>query len=268
MPFRFGVVATARNRDAWLQLARRIEDLGYDSLLVPDNLDGVAPMLACASAAAVTTRITVGPYVLATPLRTPGLVAAEAASLALLAGDRVEVGLGAGRPDARSEADRLGLPFGTPAQRVARVEQTIAAVRDRFPGARITVAASGPRMLELAGRHADVVALGASPLADVTELARMAGIVLASAGPRADRVALNLNLSAVGDDIPEWIAQRMGLTIEALRASNAAGLVRGSPEEMAETLVRRRESTGISFICVGMAYAEQLAPVVSLLRGR
>ena len=50
-PFRFGLVATVRGRADWLALARRTEDLGFDSLLVPDNLDGVAPMLACAASA-------------------------------------------------------------------------------------------------------------------------------------------------------------------------------------------------------------------------
>ena len=123
-------------------------------------------------------------------------------------------------------------------------------------------------MLELAGRTADVVALGASPLADEAELARMAGIVTGSAGERADRVVLNLNLTAVGDEIPPWLAQRMGLTIDAMRAANAAGLLQGSPGEMAQTLQRRRDVTGISYICAGADHAERLAPVVELLRGQ
>jgi probable F420-dependent oxidoreductase len=267
-PFSFGLVGTARTGADWLALAHRVEDLGFDSLLVPDNLDGVAPMLACASAAAVTTRLTVGPYVLATPLHTPGLVAAEAASLDLLADGRVEIGLGAGRPDSEAEAARLGVPFGSPGDRLHRLEQTIAAVRDRLPHATVTLAASGPRMLALAGRTADVVALGASPLAEEAELARMAEVVREAAGPRAGQVVLNQNLAAVGDDLPPWLAQRMGLTIEALRSANAAGLLRGTPVEMAATLLRRRETTGISYVCAGADNADRLAPVVELLRGQ
>ena len=267
-PFRFGIVAMARSREEWTGLARRVEDLGFDSLLVPDNLDGVAPMLASIAAAAVTTSLTVGPYVLATPLRTPGLVAAEAAGLVMLAGGRAEIGLGAGRPDSRSEAERLGVEFGTPGERVARLEATIAAVRERVPQARLTVAASGPRMLRLAGRTADVVALGASPLADEAELGRMGAVVMEAAGERAGEVDLNLNLTAVGDDLPPWLAQRMGLTIGALQAAGAAGLLSGSPRQMAETLLRRRESTGISYVCAGADNAERLAPIVELLRGQ
>jgi probable F420-dependent oxidoreductase len=267
-PFRFGLVGTAQSRDQWVGLAGQVEELGFDSLLVPDNLDGVAAMLACTAAASVTTRLTVGPYVLATPLRTPGLVAAEAASLAMLAGGRVELGLGAGRPDSKEEAARLGIPFGSPGERVARLEATIDAVRERSPDARLTVAAHGPRMLELAGRCADVVALGATPFADEDELARMADVVRRGAGDRADDVALNINLSAVGDDIPAWLTQRMGVSVEALQAANAASLLRGTPEEMAETLLRRRERTGVSYICAGAFNAERLAPVVALLAGR
>ena len=267
-PFRFGLVATVRSRSDWFALARRTEDLGFDSLLVPDNLDGVAPMLACVAAASVTTSLTVGPYVLATPLRTPGLVAAEAAALHLLADGRVEIGLGAGRPDSESEADRLGVPFGRPGERVGVLETTIAAVRDRLPAAQVTVAASGPRMLALAGRTADVVALGAPPLTDEVALASMARVVRDAAGERADDVVLNLNLTAVGDDIPPWLTQRLGLTIESLRAAGAAGLLSGSPAQMAATLQRRRDATGISYVCAGADQAEKLAPVVALLRGQ
>jgi hypothetical protein len=123
-------------------------------------------------------------------------------------------------------------------------------------------------MLELAGREADVVALGASPLADDAELARMAAIVTGSAGERAERIVLNLNLTAVGDELPPWLAQRMGLTVAAMRSANAAGLLQGTPGQMAQTLQRRREVTGISYVCAGADHAERLAPVVELLRGQ
>jgi probable F420-dependent oxidoreductase len=268
MPFRFGLVAMPRPGTDWLEVARRVEGLGFDALLVPDNLDGTSAVVASAVAAAATERLAVGPYVLATPLRLPGLVAADAAALHQLSGGRVELGLGAGRPDSRTEAERLGLRFGSPAERVAHLERTIDAVRERTPDIRITVAASGPRMLALAGRTADVVALGASPFADEAELARMGRIVTDAAGERAGQVALNVNLSAVGDEIPPWLQERMGLTVEQLVAANAASHLRGTPAEMADTLCRRREVTSVSYVCAGVDNAEQLAPVVELLSGR
>jgi len=252
----------------WLALARRVEDLGFDSLLVPDNLDGTAPVPASAAAAAVTTRLTVGPYVIATPLRSPGLVAADAAALHQLCGGRVEVGLGAGRPDSADEAERLGVPFGSPAERIAHLEETITAVRERTPAATITVAASGPRMLALAGRTADVVALGASPFADEDEIASMARLVTTAAAEAGREVVLNTNLSAVGDDLPAWLRQRMGLTVEKLVAARAFSHLRGTPDEMAETLLHRRAVTDVSYVCAGVDNADRLAPVVQLLRGR
>lgn len=266
-PFRFGLVATARSGPEWLALAQRVEELGFHSLLVPDNLDGTAPLLACSAAAAVTDRLVVGPYVLATPWRDPGLVAAEVASLGLLAGGRVEAGLGAGRPDARAEAERLGIPFGSPVERLAHLERTIAAVRARVPDVQVTVAASGPRMLALAGRTADVVALGASPYADEQELARM-GRIVTQAAPDPSAVVLNQNLSVVGDSVPPWLEARMGVTLARLESAGSAGLLRGTVRQMADTLQRRREVTGVSYVCAGADSATLLAPVVELLQGR
>jgi len=265
-PFRFGLVAMPRDGAAWRAKAVRVESLGFDSLLVPDNLAGTAAMLACAAAAAATEQLRVGPYVLATPLRTPGLVAAEAAALQLLSGGRAEIGLGAGRPDSRAEAGSLGIRFGSPGERVARLERTVAAVRERVPEAPVTVAGSGPRVLALAGRTADVVALGASPYAGEAEYARMARTVAEAAEGRA--VVLNLNLTAVGDDIPPWLEQRMGVTVDKLVAAGSFGHLRGTPREMADTFERRRAATGISYICAGVDNADRLAPVVGLLRGR
>ncbi|GAB3434961.1 LLM class flavin-dependent oxidoreductase [Phycicoccus ginsengisoli] len=266
--FRIGLVALPRSGPAWTELARRVEDLGFDSLLVPDNLDATGAVVACAAAASVTRTLTVGPYVLATPLRTPGLVAADGASLHALAEGRVELGLGAGRPDSEREAVQLGLPFGSPGDRVRHLERTIAAVRERTPGLRVTVAAAGPRMLALAGRTADVVALGASPFATAAELAAMAATVLDAAAERAGDVTLNVNLVTVGEEVPPWLEQRMGVTLDRLRDAGAESYLSGSPQEMAQTLLRRRETTGVSYVCAGAEHADALAPVVALLRGR
>jgi hypothetical protein len=59
IPFRFGANALrAASRAEWFDNARRVEDLGYGVLAVPDHLaERLAPLPALVSAASVTTRL-------------------------------------------------------------------------------------------------------------------------------------------------------------------------------------------------------------------
>src|SRR5580698_6645238 len=105
--FRFGAVAGfGRSGQEWAANARHIEQLGFSTLLCPDGTGTFAPFQALSAAAAVTGTLRLGTYVLASPLRTPGDVAWESASLDVLSGGRFELGLGAGRPDAERDAAR------------------------------------------------------------------------------------------------------------------------------------------------------------------
>src|ERR1700761_5675740 len=102
--FRFGVVAgRAPTGAAWADLARRSEQLGYDVLLVPDTLHTYEPFAALAAAAAVTTTLRVGTYVLSAPNRAPGLTAWAAESLQAISDGRLELGVGGGRPGAERD---------------------------------------------------------------------------------------------------------------------------------------------------------------------
>src|ERR1700735_4032788 len=106
--FRFGAVAGfGRSGQEWAANACRIEQLGFSTLLCPDGTATFAPFQALSAAAAVTTTLRVGSYVLAAPLRTPGEVAWETVSLDVLSGGRFELGLGAGRPGSERDASRL-----------------------------------------------------------------------------------------------------------------------------------------------------------------
>src|SRR5437868_9040655 len=135
-PFRFGVVAAfARSADDWLARARRVEDLGYSTLVVPDGLRfSLAPWPALTAAATATRSLRVGPYVLDNDYRHPVLVAKDAASLDLLSGGRLEVGIGAGRPDAAADNRMLGLSFDSGSVRVARLAESIALLKRAFAG--------------------------------------------------------------------------------------------------------------------------------------
>jgi probable F420-dependent oxidoreductase len=277
--FRFGVIsAGAQDMAACIGAARRIETLGFDTLLVPDTLNTPAPLPLLAVAAAATTTLRVGTWVLCDAFRNPRVLARDVGCLDQLSGGRVEIGLGVGRPDAAAEARRLNVAFGSPGERIRRLGETIEIVRDELRRDRldhaggvgrvpILVAAGGPRLLEMAGRLADIVAFGWLP-ATTPEIARpMIDRVRDAAADRADDVELAAGLVAVGPEQHPWL-QRMGLDPAALAAAGAVTVVAGSAREMADELLRRRDSLGLSYFTVPIQSADAFAPVVELLAGQ
>ena len=259
-PFRFGVVAGApATGEAWLELARRVEDLGYDLLLLPDTRFTPSPFPALAAAAAVTTRLAVAPWVLAAPLRSPAAVVREAAALQLLSGGRFELGIGTGRPDAATDAAALGLPWGTGAERRRRMVETIEAVREAVtPIPLVTVAASGPLALRAAA-VADTVALALPPTAGLEEVRRAVDTVRDAGGDPA----FALQLAGVGGRLVPHL-ERQGLRAEDLR--DAAGMLDGDADAMADSLLALRDAAGISVVPVAVAQMNAFAPVVDRLR--
>ncbi|MFE7225476.1 TIGR03621 family F420-dependent LLM class oxidoreductase [Nocardioides sp. NPDC057577] len=289
-PFRFGVVAAqAPTGAAWSDLAHRVESAGYDTLVMPDNVSfGHAVFPALAAAAAVTTRLHVGTYVLANDFRHPVQVAKESATLSVLSGGRFELGLGAGRPDSARENAMLGLDFDPPGVRVDRLVESIGIIKRLLAGETVTVdgphhraaeatvlpygtepqqvpilvAGGGPRMLRIAGEHADIAALGIPFSAEEPEALAAVDHVRSADRPAPE---LNMNLMAVGETVPRYLAGR--LDPAALAALGAVGVVTGSAEEMADQLRERRERLGVSYVLVGDELMEAFAPVVGLLAG-
>src|SRR6266516_1377314 len=130
-PFRFGVVVShAPSHTAWITTARRVEELGYASLLMPDrpSIGGLAPLTALAVAAEATTTLRVGSYVFCNDYRHPVLLAREAATLDLLSEGRFELGLGAGVGP--TEFQQLGLPF--PSSRVGHLAEALQLIKQLF----------------------------------------------------------------------------------------------------------------------------------------
>ncbi|WP_432868984.1 TIGR03621 family F420-dependent LLM class oxidoreductase [Microbispora rosea] len=279
--FRFGIVAgLAPDAAAWTRTARHAEDLGYSTLLVPDTLGTLPPLLAMTAAATVTTTLRVGTFVLAAPYRNPRLLAHELAGLDFLSGGRLEVGVGAGRPAAEEDALALGMPYGTAGERLALVRSVIGEVREAFAGSRtnafarsmntvqrqgppIMIAGAGPRMLTLAAEEADIVALAVQADTPEEGLRGPVGTLRDLAGARFDDIELSMNLLQIGGEPPPWVPEGLRST-----SAQAAAILRGSPREMADTLLRRRDELGLSYITVSGFFADALAPVVELLAGR
>jgi probable F420-dependent oxidoreductase len=295
--FRFGVVVpAARTGEEWVEKARRIESLGYSTLVTPDGLRYpiFAPMPALAVAAAVTSSLRVGTYVVANDYRNPVVLAKEAATVDVLSGGRFELGIGAGRPTAGEDNRMMGIGFDSGAVRVARLAESLALVKALLvgepadatgthyavagaaigprpvqrPRPPILVAGSGRRLLSLAAREADIVALGVPPTESEVGVAEKIGWLREAAGPRFDRLELNLNLVAVGDQVPPYVSAQMGLTAAGLAEAGSVAAVTGSPDEMCATVLRRRESLGISYWMVAEELMDAFAPVVERLAGR
>lgn len=293
-PFRFGVVsAQARTGAEWLDRARRIESLGYATLVIPDVLRyAFAPFPALAAAAAATRTLHVGTYVLANDYRHPVMVAKESATLAFLSDARFELGIGAGRPGAADDNRLLGRSFDTGGVRLARLAESLRLIKSLLAGQpatsagphypvqnaaisprpeqspKILVAGSGKQLLSLAAREADIVALGVPPDATEAVVAEKVGWLRDAAGARFSEIELNINLMAVGNQVPRFVASQLGLTAESLARSGAASALTGSTDEMCATLVRRRETLGISYVMVSDELIDALAPVVERLAGR
>ena len=289
------VAAQARSGAEWAQKARHVESMGYATLLMPDGLQhSLAPLPALTAAAMATLTLRVGTYVIANDYRNPVMLAKEAATVDVLSGGRFELGIGAGRPAAAEDNRMFGFPFDPGAVRVARLAESLALIKALLSGQTVTatgphyaadnaqisprpvqqprppilVAAGKQRLAELAAREADIIGLGIPPTATETELAERIGWIREAAGSRLDQLELNLNLMAVGQQVPRWIASQMGLTAERLAQAGAVSALTGAVDQMVDTLQRRRESLGISYIAVGDELMEGLAPVVERLAGR
>lgn len=297
-PFRFGVVAAqARSGDEWIASARRAEAWGYATWLIPDTLGPtLAPMPALAVMAAATQSIRLGTFVLANDFRNPVHVARESATLDLLSSGRFELGLGAGRPGAVDDYRALGISADSGGVRVERLAESLGVIKALLSGQRVSapgpyyaiadaqafpqtfqqprppilVAGSGKRLLALAAREADIVALGARPDETAAAVAEKVAWLREAAGNRFAQLELNINLIAVGDPSHQPSRARYGLDIDiAQMMRNASPFVlMGRPDDMRDQLLQRREALGVSYITVGADLMERFAPVVELLTGR
>ncbi len=108
--------------------ARRIEDLGFDSIWVTENISSGAPALECFTAlsfmAAHTSKLMLGPSVMLLPLRNPILVAQTVASLDILSGGRIVLGVGVG-----NDTPDLAAHGGNARERASRSDESLEIIK-------------------------------------------------------------------------------------------------------------------------------------------
>ena len=124
-----------------LAAARLAEELGFDAVSFGDHPILLDCWVWLAAVAATTRRIRLGPGVACAAYRPPLATARLATDLDQLSGGRLVLGLGAGWFEAEFAA--LGLPFGTPAERAARLAETLAVLTQQW----------GPAPVSLLGEH-------------------------------------------------------------------------------------------------------------------
>ena len=238
-PVQFGVfvLPDATRPLVPLETAVLADELGFDLIGVQDHpyqhrFHETWTLLT--AIAMRTKRVSVFPDVANLPLRPPAILAKASASLDLLSGGRLELGLGAGAIWEAIKA--IGGPVRTRAESVRALEEAMSVIRLMWSGNRgvrfegrfyqlagvnagpvpahpigIWLGAYKPRMLELVGRAADgwVPSLGYLKPEDVAEASARIDDAAAAAGrlPSAIRRILN-----VGDGVSaESIA---GLALE------------------------------------------------------
>ncbi len=118
-------------------------------------------------------------------------------------------------------------------------------------------------MLAAAAASADRIGLALPPTATESDLRVAVDRVSAAA---ATPPGVSLQLSGLAGRLPTWLS-RSGLDPKALAAAGAVGMLTGDPEQMADTLRRRRDEFGIDEVIVPGELADDFAPVISLLTG-
>lgn len=290
--FRFGVQMQELPPERWIEEARRVEALGYASIFWPDHFTSQwDPTTALAAVAAVTERVNVGTLVYDVDYRHPVVHAKASATLHALSGGRHEFGIGAGWM--KSDYDQAGLTYDRPGVRIERLGEALEIIRSMWtqehtsfegrhyrvrdvPRAahlpagstpRILIGGGGPRILRLAGRHADIVGINATmhegrvtpqtaaDLAPERVREKIAWVREGAEAAGRDPDAIELNalvfVVAIADDpsgIRGALAKNTGMTEE--QVAGCPIFLTGPGSEIRDRLLAQREATGISYVVI------------------
>jgi probable F420-dependent oxidoreductase len=291
-PFRFGVQLVDLPAADWRERLRRIEALGYDSVFWPDHFGSQwEPVTALAAAAACTESLVVGSLVYDVDYRHPVVLAKASATLHLLSAGRHEFGIGAGWME--TDYREAGMRYDRPGVRIARLEEAIQIIRSMwsrertsFEGEhyrieeiaraaelpegevpRILIGGGGPKVLALAGRHADIVGINPAIPAGrvlpdtpadlaperVREKVGWVREAAETAGRNPDDIeftSLTFVVAVTDDPKPlrESIAGASGMTADEV--THCPLFLTGSAQEIRDVLEKRREETGISYVVI------------------
>ena len=306
-PMRFATQSgSAPSGQEWIDRAKRLEALGYDTIAMPDHMIGGAwaAMPTLAVAATVTQKLRVGTLVVDNDFRNPTVFARECATLDVLTHGRFELGIGAGWLD--RDYQSTGIPFDRGRVRVARLAEAVTLMKRLFTEEKVTfageyyrvekaecrpkpvqqpyppilIAGGGPQILALAGREANIVAIvapgitgsGKVPPENFTldTMREQIGLVRDAAGVRFGEIELSMFLDCILTDDREKIiadmAEKAKVEPDAVRNSAYRGI--GTLREIRDHIVHLRDAIGITYFCLRGPDVERLGPIVGELAGR
>jgi probable F420-dependent oxidoreductase len=313
-PFRFGVWAENAHTPAQLlDTACRAEGSGFSTLLIRDHLiegpfpDQFGPLTALAFVAARTTTLRVGTMVISNDFRHPAVLAKEVATLDVLSEGRAELGLGAGF--LRMEYEQTGMAFDDAGTRVDRLEEALDVLKGLFspgpfeyrgrhyrieglesfpvpaqrPHPPILVAGSRRRMLSLAARQADIVAIqpvstGSGDVVDDSDarsperLQLQLGWIRDAAEGRLSELELSSSATIVVAHDRTRAAAELALSrnwaVTPEQVLEMPSVFIGSEGQVSELFEERRERFGLSYFVMTDLALDAARPLVARLAGR
>jgi probable F420-dependent oxidoreductase len=294
--------------EAWITLARKAEDLGYATFSIADHfINEYLPIAALMFVADATSTLRIGSCVFDNNYRHPALLAKEVAAIDWLSGGRFELGLGAGalrvdydqsglpfdRPSVRIQrlAESVSIlkqfftqdsvTFSGEHYRVADLAASPKAAQRPHPP--IFIGGGGKKLLTLAAREADIIGVermlkddhGRVDPSESTEaaLGQKVALLREAAGERFAAIELNYGIAALivtegWQQAAEQLALQRGGGETAQEILANPYLLIGTVEQIVETLQRRREQFGISYVQVFFQDIDVFAPVVARLAGK
>lgn len=287
LPTREQAMAGVWDAARLLDIAARAETLGFDSVWTGDSLTArprFAPLTLLAAVAARTSHIRVGTAALTAALRPPVLGAASVATLDRIAGGRLVLGLGAGFPDAATEAEFevLGAPFHGRLERLGAVVDAWRAawrgeIAPGFPtpsrsaGPPMWLAGAGPRALRLAAWSFD----GWLPYVPDPETYRQTSHrlddLLSDAGRTPADVARALYVTVLVDgavdEMGEWCQGYYGVSADVLERFQA--VVAGPLDACVDRLARFADSGACHLVLrIGSPHTERYLDTTAELARR
>lgn len=266
-----------------------------------------APVPGLQALLSATTTLRASALVFDNDYKHPLVLAKELASMDVLSNGRVEIGLGAGwmiadYEQAGMEYDRAGVRIDRFVEGLAVIKGVMGADPFSFEGEHYTIrnhngfpkpvqgphppviiGGGGPRVLGIAAREADIVGvngtlhagvIGPDAIATMTREAVIDKVqIVADAARKAERldhIEMNVRTFFVTvtddrDGQTAAMAQMIGVDEKMIRESPFALI--GTPAQLADDLVARREEFGFSYVIVGAAELDDFAPVVAQLAG-